>query len=95
MVILSVRFLWRACTLAIQSSTWQVEVTSGSTSSHHVSQYYVIQSMHSLSMCPMPIMGGVRKQCDTFHEDVVLKFFIKSPAAIYISAVMKQLLCNL
>ena len=36
MVILSVRFLWRARTLGdfpIQSSTWQVKVTSGSTGS--------------------------------------------------------------
>ena len=37
----------------IQSSTWQVEVTSGSTGSSRVPQYSRIRSMRSLSKCPV------------------------------------------
>ena len=64
MVILSLRFLWRVCTLRwpcsvyILYSTWQVEVTSGSTGSSRAPQYTRIRSMRSLSMCPSSNYGG-------------------------------------
>ena len=67
MVIPSVHFLWRAHTqgdFPIQSSTWQVEVTSRSISSSYVPQYTRIQSMRSLSMCPSLNYGSVI----LFHE---------------------------
>ena len=63
MAILSVCFLWRARTrgdFPIQSSTWQVEVTSGSTGSSRAPQYTRIRSMRSLSMCPSSNYGGVQ-----------------------------------
>ena len=44
----------------IQPSTWQVEVTSGSTGSSHVPQYTRIRRMHSLSMCPSSNYGGLQ-----------------------------------
>ena len=64
----SVRFLWRASTrgdFPIQSGTWQVEITSGSTGSSRTPQYTHIQSMRNLSMCPSSNYGGVQVARDT------------------------------
>ena len=63
MAIFSVRFLWRARTrgdFPIQSSTWQVEVMSGSTGSSRAPQYTRIRSIRSLSMCPSSNYGGMQ-----------------------------------
>ena len=62
MAILSVRFLWRARSwgdFPIQSTTWQVEVTSRLTGSSHAPQYSRIRSMRSLSMSPSSNYDGV------------------------------------
>ena len=44
----------------IQSSTWQVEITSGSTGSSHALQYTRIWSIRSLSMSTSSNDGGVQ-----------------------------------
>ena len=53
MAILSARFfgelVYTLGDFLIQSSTWQVEVISGSTSFHHIPQRYSTQSTHCLS----------------------------------------------
>ena len=81
MAILSVRFLWRARTrgdFPIQFSTWQVEVTSGSTGSSRTPQYSRIRSMRSLSMCPSSNYGGVfmrdsgRSLCFSLYPNFLL-----------------------
>ena len=87
--IFSVCFLWRARTrgdFPVQSSTWQVEVTSGSTGSSRASQYMRVRSMCSLSRCPTCTWQCTVAQCNTFHEGrgMYFKFFIASPVAIYL-----------
>ena len=69
MAILSVRFPWRARTLGdfpIQSRSWQVEVTSGSTGLSHAPQYTRIWSMRSLSMCLKLIMVAYSRHSEYF-----------------------------
>ena len=51
----------------IQSGTWQVEVMSGSTGSSRAPQYSRIQSMRSLSMCPLNY-GGVQVVRDSGYS---------------------------
>ena len=84
MAILPVRFLWRARTrgdFPIQSSTWQVEVTSGSTGSSRAPQYCTrIRSMRSFSVCPSSNLWRRTYSCGTL--DVVSKFFIVSRVPI-------------
>ena len=68
---------------SIQSSTWQVEVTSGQPA-QAAPQYSRIRSMRSLSMCP--IWRRIHEGLWTY---IVSKFFIISPVAIYFSVVMR------
>ena len=85
MAILSDRFLWQARTrgdFPVQSSTWQVEVTSGSAGSSCVPQYTRVRSMRSLSTCPSSNYGGVFSWGTL---DVGSKFFIKSLSGFNIS----------
>ena len=53
-----------------QSSTWQVEVKSGSTGSLCMPQYYAIRSMRSWSMCPRLMCPRLIMGASGFMRDI-------------------------